>query len=57
MTDLPRYRFKCLNCGYEYDEGEGCPDLDIAPGTAWESLPEDFVCPQCGSDKRDFAVS
>ena len=54
MTDRPYRVFKCLNCGYCYDEAEGCPDLDVPPGTRWEDLPEDFLCPQCGSDMRDF---
>ncbi|HMP54984.1 MAG TPA: rubredoxin [Novosphingobium sp.] len=55
MTETASRRYKCLNCGHEYDEAEGCPDLDVPPGTAWDDLPEDFVCPQCGSDRRDFA--
>ena len=56
MTDQPFRRFKCLNCGEVYDEAQGIPDLDIPPGTRWEDLPEDFLCPQCASDKRDFVV-
>jgi rubredoxin len=36
-------------CGYEYDPAKGDPDNGIAPGTAWEDLPEDFVCPTCGA--------
>ena len=56
MTDQPFRRIKCLNCGEVYDEAQGIPDLDIPPGTRWEDLPEDFLCPQCASDKRDFVV-
>jgi len=41
-------------CGYEYDPALGDPDNGIAPGTAWEDLPEDWVCPTCGLDKDAF---
>jgi rubredoxin len=41
-------------CGYEYDPALGDPDNGIAPGTAWEDVPEDFVCPVCGLDKDAF---
>ena len=41
-------------CGYEYDPAVGDPDNGIAPGTAWEDVPEDFVCPTCGLDKDAF---
>jgi len=46
--------YKCLNCGTVYDEALGDPDSGVAPGTRWADLPEDWLCPQCGSDKRDF---
>lgn len=52
MTEAERYR--CLNCGYEYLALAGCPDLGVPPGTAWDDLPEDFLCPRCGSDRCDF---
>ncbi len=41
-------------CGYEYDPEKGDPENGRAPGTAWEDLPEDFVCPTCGLDKDSF---
>ena len=41
-------------CGYEYDEVKGDPENGIAPGTKWEDLPADFVCPVCGLDKDSF---
>ena len=44
-------------CGYEYDPAVGDPDNGVAPGTAWEDLPEDWVCPLCGASKEDFEVS
>ena len=43
-------------CGYEYDPALGDPDNGIAPGTAWEDVPADFVCPVCGLDKDAFEV-
>lgn len=47
-------RYKCLNCGYIYDEAEGWPDDGILPGTRWSEVPGDWICPDCGSEKRDF---
>ncbi|MBD6616251.1 rubredoxin [Komarekiella sp. 'clone 1'] len=44
----------CTVCGYVYDPEEGDPDSDIAPGTAFESIPDDWVCPVCGADKEEF---
>lgn len=43
-------------CGYEYDPAVGDPDNGIAPGTAFENLPEDFTCPICGLGKEDFTA-
>ena len=53
MAD-PFQRYKCLNYGTIYDESEGWPDDGIAPGTRWVDVPEDWICPDCGSEKRDF---
>lgn len=44
----------CEVCGYEYDPAVGDPDSGIAPGTAFEDLPDDWVCPLCGVGKEDF---
>ena len=46
--------YVCTVCGYGYDEEKGIPEAGIAPGTRWEELPEDWVCPLCGAAKRDF---
>ncbi|MEA4939168.1 MAG: rubredoxin [Christensenella sp.] len=46
----------CTVCGYTYDESKGIPDAGIAPGTKWDMLPEDWVCPLCGAAKSDFAL-
>ncbi len=47
-------KYQCTVCGYIYDENEGDPDNDIPPGTKWEDLPEDWVCPVCGAEKDQF---
>ena len=47
-------RYVCSACGYVYDEDEGCPEQGIAPGTKFEDLPEDFLCPLCGLGKENF---
>ena len=44
-------KYVCTICGYVYDEAKGDPDNGIAPGTKWEDVAEDFVCPLCGADK------
>ena len=41
-------KYVCNICGWVYDEALGDPDNGIAPGTAFENLPDDFVCPLCG---------
>ncbi|MDR2587332.1 MAG: rubredoxin [Coriobacteriales bacterium] len=47
-------KYVCQICGYIYNSETGDIDLDIAPGTAWEDLPDDFVCPLCGVGKDQF---
>ena len=44
----------CNGCGYEYDPVMGDTDADIAPGTEFNALPEDWVCPTCGEEKTNF---
>ena len=48
-------RYVCDVCGYVYDEAQGDPDNGIAPGTRFEDLPDDFVCPLCGVGKDQFS--
>ena len=48
-------KYACNVCGWEYDEEAGLPEAGIAPGTKFEDLPEDFVCPLCGVDKSNFS--
>ena len=47
-------KYVCTVCGFVYDEAAGLPDAGIAPGTKWEDVPEDFVCPLCGAGKDLF---
>lgn len=44
----------CTVCGWEYDPEVGYEEGGIAPGTPWEEIPEDFVCPLCGVGKDMF---
>jgi rubredoxin len=44
----------CEECGFIYDPAEGDPDGGIPPGTAFEDIPADWVCPACGARKEDF---
>ena len=41
-------------CGYVYDPQTGDPDNGVAAGTAWEDVPEEWVCPVCGLSKDAF---
>jgi len=47
-------KYKCLMCGYIYDPAVGDPDGDVEAGTAFEDLPDDWVCPECGVGKEEF---
>jgi rubredoxin len=47
-------KYMCTVCGYIYDPEEGDPDGGIEPGTAFEDLPDDWVCPMCGVGKDEF---
>lgn len=48
-------KYICDLCGWEYDEAAGDPDNGIEPGTKFEDLPDDFVCPVCGASKEQFS--
>ena len=47
-------KYQCTVCGYVYDEDKGDPDSNVGPGTKWENLPDDWVCPVCGAAKDQF---
>ena len=47
-------KYECQVCGYVYDPTVGDPDSGVPPGTPWEKLPADWVCPVCGAAKSEF---
>lgn len=47
-------KYVCGVCGYTYDPAKGDPEGKVAPGTAFEDLPEDWSCPVCGASKDQF---
>ena len=47
-------KYRCIVCGYIYDPEIGDPDNGINPGTAFEDLPDSWVCPECGVGKDMF---
>jgi rubredoxin len=47
-------RYQCMICGHIYDPAIGEPGTGISPGTAFEDLPDGWVCPVCGSTKDKF---
>ena len=47
-------KYRCTICGYVYDPAEGDPQSGIDPGTPFEKLPEDYICPLCGAGKDEF---
>jgi len=52
MASMAKY--ECTVCGYIYDPALGDPDGKVAPGTPFEKLPDDWVCPVCGAAKSEF---
>lgn len=47
-------KYECTICGYIYDPEKGDSDSSIAPGTSFEELPDDWVCPICAASKDFF---
>ena len=47
-------KYLCDLCEYVYDPAEGDPTQDIAPGTSFDDLPDDWICPDCGAGKEEF---
>ncbi len=46
----------CLMCGFIYEEEKGWTEEGIAPGTRWEDIPADWICPECGASKAKFQM-
>jgi rubredoxin len=49
-------KYQCIICGWEYDEEFGSPEDGINPGTKWDDVPDDWVCPDCGASKAEFEM-
>lgn len=49
-------KYVCTVCNWVYDPAVGDPDGGIAPGTPFEAILEDWVCPLCGVTKEDFEL-
>ena len=49
--------YVCQLCGYIYKVSKGDPESDIAPGTEFDELPDDWTCPLCAAGKEDFELS
>ena len=47
-------KYRCSVCGYIYDEAEGDAENNVAAGTKFADLPEDWACPTCGAGKDAF---
>lgn len=55
MTEKNLYNsYKCVICGFIYDEATGLPEEGILPGTRWKDIPDTWVCPDCGISKSKF---
>ena len=54
QNSIAMKKYVCSVCGYVYDPEKGDPDSGIAPGTAFEDIPDDWTCPLCGVGKSDF---
>jgi len=48
-------KYACEECDYVYDPKEGDPENGIEPGTSFEDLPDDWICPICDADKSQFS--
>ena len=56
-NETPAFRsYMYLICGYVYDEREGSPEEGIPPGTRWDDVPINWVCPECEARKEDFEM-
>ncbi len=50
-------KYRCSVCAYIYDPDAGDPDEGVDPGTSFDDIPDDWVCPDCGADKSFFEVA
>jgi rubredoxin len=56
MPDQPFKLHLCLGCGFLYDEQLGLPEHGVPAGPRWADIPDDWVCPDCGTPKGGFEM-
>ena len=56
MSATTYKRWRCITCGFTYDEALGLPADGIPPGTRWEDVPDTWTCPDCSAPKADFEM-
>ena len=54
MSDYKHYM--CVVCGFVYSEAAGLPEEGFPPGTRWDDIPANWVCPECGAAREDFEM-
>jgi len=54
MSNEPFKTWQCRTCGFIYEEEKGAEEEGLDPGTRWADIPDDWVCPLCGTPKSDF---
>jgi len=54
LDEINMKKYRCTRCGHIYDPQKGDPEHGVAPGTAFENLPDNWVCPECGNPKAGF---
>lgn len=55
--NAPYRCYVCVVCGFVYDEAKGLPEDGFPPGTRFEDIPSDWMCPDCGVSKEDFELA
>jgi rubredoxin len=56
MSERRFRKYQCSTCGEIYDEALGNAIDGIAPGTRFEDIPNDWICPNCGAEKSSYAL-
>jgi rubredoxin len=56
LGGYPVKKWQCMVCSFVYEEELGLPEDGIAPGTSWDDIPDDWMCPDCGVGKEDFEM-
>lgn len=51
-----KQKYRCKICGYVYDPERGDPEAGIEPGTTFDEIEDDWICPVCGAGKEEFEV-